>query len=97
MGFRLSHGQYLAFLDADDVWHPEMLERCVAILNQMPGLGAVHTNWLPINEVGELLSHSSGWQPWRGDIFARLPANINLVSGECCGGESASRESAVMI
>ena len=32
MGMALSKGKYIAFLDADDIWHPEKLARCVARL-----------------------------------------------------------------
>ncbi|OQA21687.1 MAG: Hyaluronan synthase [Chloroflexi bacterium ADurb.Bin360] len=75
-GLQLSKGEYIAFLDADDLWMPEMLKRCVAVLEAQPSVGAVHANWLPIDSNGQLLRQQSGWQPWRGDIFERLLVHI---------------------
>jgi hypothetical protein len=36
-GIALGSGEYVAFLDDDDVWHPEFLERLVSALEQAPG------------------------------------------------------------
>ncbi len=43
-GARHSSGEYLAFLDADDVWMPSMLERTVAVLDADPALSLVYCN-----------------------------------------------------
>ena len=40
-GIRASHGRYIAFLDHDDVWLPEMLARQTAFLESHPGTGLV--------------------------------------------------------
>ncbi|MFQ5850235.1 MAG: glycosyltransferase family 2 protein [Candidatus Binatia bacterium] len=40
-GITISSGEYIAFLDADDVWMPEMLELQVRLLDQNPGIGLV--------------------------------------------------------
>ena len=46
-GIRISTGDAVAFLDADDVWHPEKLARQVAALDADPDLGLVGTDVFP--------------------------------------------------
>jgi glycosyltransferase involved in cell wall biosynthesis len=41
-GVRASRGEYVAFLDADDVWVPEKLEEQVALLEREPEAGMVY-------------------------------------------------------
>jgi glycosyltransferase involved in cell wall biosynthesis len=43
-GARNSSGEYLAFLDADDVWMPQYLERTVTVLDADPALSLVYCN-----------------------------------------------------
>ena len=38
-GIRVSKGQYIAFLDSDDLWHPEKLNKHVKFLNEKPDVG----------------------------------------------------------
>jgi glycosyltransferase involved in cell wall biosynthesis len=42
LGISHSQGKYIAFLDADDVWLPEKLERQVAILESQPKVAMVY-------------------------------------------------------
>jgi glycosyltransferase involved in cell wall biosynthesis len=43
-GARHSSGEYLAFLDADDVWMPQFLERTAAALDADPALSLAYCN-----------------------------------------------------
>ncbi len=43
-GFEQSRGEWLAFLDSDDEWLPEKLERQMAALRQQPGFRLCHTD-----------------------------------------------------
>jgi glycosyltransferase involved in cell wall biosynthesis len=44
LGIRHAKGVYFAFLDADDVWLPQNLERQLAIFNTQPEAGMVYSN-----------------------------------------------------
>lgn len=50
-----SRGEYIALLDADDMFLPNRLEEGVRILDEKPDVGLVHANIQRIGEGGELL------------------------------------------
>ncbi|MFT4285233.1 MAG: glycosyltransferase family 2 protein [Protaetiibacter sp.] len=50
-------GDYLALSDQDDVWHPERVERALAVLEQ-PGVLAVHTDARLVDAAGRPLGSS---------------------------------------
>lgn len=69
-----ARGEYLALLDADDLWEPEKLRLQVDVLEQNPGVGLVYT-WLALVDMdaqptGRFLeSTEEGWV-WR-DLIHR--------------------------
>jgi glycosyltransferase involved in cell wall biosynthesis len=49
-GARSSQGEFLCFLDQDDIWYPEHLQRQVAVFAQRPDCGVVvspYQHWYP--------------------------------------------------
>lgn len=63
-GYGHSNGEYLAFLDADDIWLPDNLESKVAELDSTPSTGLVHSDCENIDSngipTGEFMSGKSG-------------------------------------
>ena len=70
---RAARGEYIAFLDSDDVWLPEKLALQVASLRAHPQRGWSHTAFAVIDESGELLtgSRARGWPAVEGVILER--------------------------
>lgn len=66
-GIAASHGALLAFLDADDIWHPHKLARQVAAMAQQPQAGLCCCDYLVLHrERGMQVSHFAGALPLAG-------------------------------
>ena len=67
-GARIAKGEYLAFLDSDDLWKPEKLARQVAFFEEHPDILICHTR--EIWQRGERIVSQAGQRHKRsGDIF----------------------------
>lgn len=52
-GFRHSKGEYIAFLDSDDLWLPTKIERQVRVLNEEPDVAVVYVRVQFVDVNGE--------------------------------------------
>ncbi len=56
-GARLAQGEYLAFLDQDDLWEPSLLDETVPLLRANPDTAVVHCDGYQVNERNETLEY----------------------------------------
>ena len=56
LGVSKSSGEFLAYLDADDMWYPHKLERQVAYLDSHPECGFVHSDLTLVDEKDLVIS-----------------------------------------
>jgi len=67
-GIRASHGDYIAFLDADDVWLPDKLKEQISVFYDKKDIGFVYCDNYYVNE--ELVPISN------------YPRHIRLLEGD---------------
>lgn len=62
LGLKASQGEYIAFLDQDDIFLPHKLASQVALLEQDSDLGMVNSGWQIVDPQGEF---QSAVEPWK--------------------------------
>lgn len=82
-GFKKSTGDYIAFLDDDDLWLQTKIEEQVEVLDQNPEFGIVHCYCDTIDKNGKLTGKSIG-QPGtpdikHGDVSKKMIGNWTLM------------------
>ncbi len=55
VGIRVSRGEYIAFLDCDDLWLPKKLEISIDLLDSHPEIGFVYSRAIIIDKKGDNL------------------------------------------
>jgi glycosyltransferase involved in cell wall biosynthesis len=83
-GIEAAHGEYVAFLDADDYWLPAKLERQVALLAAQPELGFCSTATRVVDPAG---THVGDWpcSEVEGPLLETLFMHSAAVSGSTSG------------
>ena len=73
-GLRVAMGEYISFLDSDDVWLPTKLEHDLKIFNRMPNVGLVCSNAVQIDASGKQLRLLTP-RAYSGQVTDRLIEN----------------------
>lgn len=93
-GVQNSDGQFVAFLDADDVWLPEKIEKQVARFLREPELGLVHVGVEEFNETGVINTRLDGMEGSVADEFLLFERGV--ISG-CGSGALVRRDAFVAV
>jgi len=86
-GIRASAGEFIAFLDSDDLYLPRRLEAAVAFLNQNADLGGVYTDCQALGPDGQIIARSmvgatssrKRIRTWR-DVACYEPMNTDTIT-----------------
>ncbi len=92
-GIRNATGEFITFLDHDDVWFPHLLETQVGHLDAHPDVGMVHSDFQTIDDTGNIIEESVARCRDRrrpsGEVFQALfmdsfiAASSSLIRKEC--------------
>ena len=74
-GIALAKGDFIAFLDSDDVWLPEKLHRQLEIFHTYPDVGICGTGYVEIDRASQIGTQVADRQDFHGQ------ASVPLVSG----------------
>ena len=81
-GIAAARGEYIAFLDSDDLWKPQKLEREIALFEADPTLGMVHSSAEAFDNAGKKLSVlMSGMEGWVASELLRLDREVITAPG----------------
>jgi glycosyltransferase involved in cell wall biosynthesis len=87
-GIAEAQGEFIAFLDADDLWEPTKLEKQVYRLNASPEVGLIHTWMLLVDEkgksTGRVMTSEAEGNAWEQVIEKNVIACPSVVVRRSC-------------
>jgi glycosyltransferase involved in cell wall biosynthesis len=91
-GIKLATGDYVAFLDADDLWYPTKLEKQITALNFCPGTNWAYCKVFLVDNQGEPLSSKF----WPEHFGSGRPGSHEVLVDLLLGGFEISTSSVVV-
>jgi glycosyltransferase involved in cell wall biosynthesis len=79
-GIAAATGDYIAFLDSDDLWDPTKIAHQVALMEFSPEMGVCYTAGHVIDGTGNRISSFFGSRSHRGECFEELLLNNDIVA-----------------
>lgn len=83
IGIKKANGEYIAFLDDDDIWIPNKIKIQIEILENNPDFGLVHSPCQIIDSDGnlnsEIIGESFEWRNKHGDISLTMLGKFGLM------------------
>jgi len=79
-GIDLSSGEFITFIDADDLWTPDKLDKQFEALKNHPDAGVAYSWTVSIDESGNLLNIMEAHH-FEGDIYPQLLVRCFIASG----------------
>ena len=79
LGIKAAKGDWIAFLDSDDIWYKEKLDRSISALQENPGIQVITTDELLVNKISDeeqVLHHG----PYCSDFYKILLISGNRLS-----------------
>lgn len=88
LGIAEAKGEYIAFLDHDDLWNLTKLEKQVSCLDNNPSVGLVHTWMVLVDEHGKstgrvMISNAEG-DVWKQLLEQNSIASSSVMVRRCC-------------
>lgn len=80
VGIDKSNGEFIAFLDDDDRWHNDKLEKQIQILLNNPDVGVVFCGYNVVNKKGELLKIVHPFVKHQEDLKTKILYTIITVT-----------------
>ena len=90
-GLAAASGELIALLDSDDAWHPEKIDRQVALIEDQPGVSMVYGDMTVVDAAGAIIEHS-----WLDVIWAGAPPHGDRCAGPLLVANAATASSIVL-